>query len=442
MVLPEKFVERTMQLLGNDYILLEQALAEESPTSIRFNDKVAPTFQGEHVAWCSSGIYLYKRPLFTADPLFHAGAYYVQEASSMFLQQAIIQYFSNATAVLDLCAAPGGKSTLLAQTLAPGCLLVCNETVRSRAFILAENMSKWGKPNVVVSNNEPKHFSGMNHFFDAIVVDAPCSGEGMFRKDSQAISEWSLQNVAHCVQRQQSIMSDCWQALKPGGYLVYSTCTFNRDENENNIAWLCETYDATCLEIDISDFQDVVHSDYGYRFYPHRIKGEGFFLSIVQKKADNRATQRFKKQNNAVFKPIDSSLLPHRLLNSDDFLYFNTQQNIVAYTKTHKDELFYLQQQLGCMLCGLTMYDLKGKNYLPTAQVALSKSIDKTSCATTDVDYKMAIAYLKHEAINLPDAPLGFLLITYNKVPLGWVKNIGNRCNNMYPQNWRIRMNL
>lgn len=280
MNLPEAFVNRTKNLLGNEYQELVKALELVPPTSIRANNKIDYQPSEEHVTWCESGFYLNERPLFTADPLFHAGVYYVQEASSMFLVQAIKQHFPEAQTVLDLCAAPGGKSTLLSQTLPESSLLVSNEIIRSRAYILAENLIKWGNPNVVVTNNDPKDFDTLSGFFDAIVIDAPCSGEGMFRKDAGAIEEWSEYNVKLCAERQRQIVSSVWDALKTDGILVYSTCTFNREENEENVRWICEELGADLLNIDLHGNEDITVSDFGYRFYPHKTKGEGFFMSV------------------------------------------------------------------------------------------------------------------------------------------------------------------
>ncbi|MDR1585712.1 MAG: RsmB/NOP family class I SAM-dependent RNA methyltransferase, partial [Prevotellaceae bacterium] len=229
---PESFVERSKSLLGDEYNVFEAALQTTPPVSVRVNNKIDMHPSEELVPWCEKAYYLQERPLFTADPLLHAGAFYVQEASSMFLYQAVKQHFPSAKRTLDLCAAPGGKSTLLLQSLPDDGLLVSNEIIRSRAHILAENITKWGNPNAVVTNNSPADFGKLPGYFDAVVVDAPCSGEGMFRKDADAAGEWSLQLVNLCAERQREIVSSVWKALKPDGILVYSTCTFNREENE------------------------------------------------------------------------------------------------------------------------------------------------------------------------------------------------------------------
>jgi 16S rRNA C967 or C1407 C5-methylase (RsmB/RsmF family) len=285
MFLPQDFVNRTKILLGDEFSEFENALENTAPTTIRVNDKMVYQASDDKVTWCENAYYLAERPLFTADPFIHAGVYYVQEASSMFLYQAIKQHFGNAQTVLDLCAAPGGKSTLISQSLSESALLVSNEIIRSRAYILVENLIKWGNPNVVVTNNEPKDFDCLPNFFDAMVIDAPCSGEGMFRKDVGAIKEWSEYNVKLCSTRQREIVTAVWDSLKTDGILVYSTCTFNREENDENVEWICNELGAEIVNLDLNGNQDISVTEYGYRFYPHKTRGEGFFLSVMRKKS-------------------------------------------------------------------------------------------------------------------------------------------------------------
>jgi len=441
MVLPEKFIERTYRILQDEYPAFEAALDIASPTSIRLNNKIDYQPTGEMVKWCESGFYLDERPLFTADPLIHGGAYYVQEASSMFLYQAVKQCFANAERVLDLCAAPGGKSTLLTQFLPEASLLVSNEIIRQRAQILAENILKWGNANVVVTNNQPSDFAALEHYFDAIVVDAPCSGEGMFRKDSNAITEWSVENVINCVNRQREILTDVWEALKPGGFLVYSTCTYNREENEENVAWICRELGAEIVKLKV-DEANIVCTDGGYRFYPHKVRGEGFFMSVMRKNEDDIKFQKFKVQPAKNRAKIDASVLPVQLLNPDNYSFFSIDNKVFAFENAYSDELLYIRARFNCLIAGLELFEQKGKDFIPTQQLALLKVLDRKSCQCVEVDYKTAIAYLKREAVNLPDANVGYLLLTYKGLALGWVKNVGNRCNNLYPQHWRIRMNL
>lgn len=441
MSLPDSFIARTKLILKDEFTAFEAALSTPAPTSIRINNKIDYLPTNETISHCPNGCYLAERPLFTADPLFHGGAYYVQEASSMFLYQAVKQCFPNANRVLDLCAAPGGKSTLLSQTLPESCLLVSNEIIHSRAQILAENILKWGNPNVVVTNNEASHFSKLEHYFDAIVVDAPCSGEGMFRKDPNAINEWSVDNVMNCVSRQRDILIDSWDALKPGGIMVYSTCTFNREENEENVHWICTELGADIIQLAIED-TNIVITDGGYRFYPHRMKGEGFFMAVIRKNESAVKEQNFKLVLDKNTKKINASELPFKLMDFTHSSYYNINNRIIAFDSDNLNELLFLRSKFKCLVAGIEMFELKGRDYVPTAQLALSKLLDKSSCTLFEVDYNTAIRFLKREAIELNDTDKGYLLLTFKGLTLGWVKNIGNRCNNLYPQHWRIRMNL
>ncbi|MEI6754189.1 MAG: rRNA cytosine-C5-methyltransferase [Paludibacter sp.] len=443
MKLPEAFERRTKVLLGDEYEEFEKALETIPPTSVRVNNKYEYHPSNERVKWCESGFYLNERPLFTADPHFHAGGYYVQEASSMFLEQAVTQHFPNAEIVLDLCAAPGGKSTLLSQTLPDSSLLVSNEIIRSRAYILAENLIKWGNPNVVVTNNEPKDFAALGDFFDAIVIDAPCSGEGMFRKNAGAIEEWSEYNVKLCATRQREIVSLVWDALKTDGIIVYSTCTFNREENEENVEWICNELGAELLSIDLNGNNEITKSDFGYRFYPHKTKGEGFFISVLKKNSgqnylfknknsEKKGTKQLPKLNINLFSLIE----PERWV-------ITSENNLIkAYDKERLNEFLLFNKELKCMYSGLVLGEMKGKDFIPSANIALSKVLYRSSVETVEVDYITAISFLRKDAIILPETNRGYVLICYKGLGLGWVKNLGNRCNNLYPQEWRIRMKI
>jgi 16S rRNA C967 or C1407 C5-methylase (RsmB/RsmF family)/NOL1/NOP2/fmu family ribosome biogenesis protein len=443
MILPEAFIKRTTELLGDDFQILEKALGETPPTSVRVNNKMDYVPSEEHVDWCESGYYLKERPLFTADPLFHAGVYYVQEASSMFLYQAVKQHFQNARTVLDLCAAPGGKSTLLSQALSENSLLVSNEIIRSRAYILAENLIKWGNPNIVVTNNEPKDFANLPGFFDAMVVDAPCSGEGMFRKDAGAIDEWSEYNVTLCAARQREILTSIWDSLKNEGILVYSTCTFNREENEENVRWICEELGAELLTIDLQGNTDITTSDFGYRFYPHKTKGEGFFISVLQKTSyPNKTTKKIKDDKKGIKIVPKDNISTLSLIDADNWTIVSENNQFNAYDSGRLSDYLLLNKQLKCMHSGLLLGEIKGSNFIPAASIALSKKLNKESVEVVDVDYSTAILFLRKEAIFLPEDKRGYLLVCYKGQALGWLKNMGNRCNNLYPQEWRIRMKL
>ncbi len=431
-------------LLADEYDSFAAALATPPPVSVRVNDKVALTPSDDPVPWCDNAFYLPERPLFTADPLFHAGAYYVQEASSMFLWQLLERYVARDAVVLDLSAAPGGKSTLISSYLSREGFLVSNEIIRSRAHILVENIIKWGNPNCLVSNNAPRDFSRLPSFFDVLVVDAPCSGEGMFRKDAGAIGEWSEQNVQICTARQQDILADAWDTLKTGGILLYSTCTFNRKENEENVRWIADELGAEILAPDIPGFPEIQRSENGYRFFPDRVRGEGFFIAALRKTVAAPAPAKPKKrdkkqmhQSTAQFSDLKKSLL-----NPDSMELVVLDDAVYAMQKTDAERVARLRLALTVMHFGVRLADIKGKDKIPHTSLALSKLLNREQVSAAEVDRVSAIRYLRREALHLPDAPKGYVLISYQNLPLGWVKNLGSRSNNLYPQEWRIRMSI
>lgn len=449
MNLPIDFIERTKPLLGEQWESFLNALQGDAPVSIRINKDKAPTdskMQGVDVLWCDNGYYLSERPSFTFDPLFHAGCYYVQEASSMFVEQAIKQYAGSGIKVLDLCAAPGGKSTLLASLLDEGSLLVSNEVIRSRANILAENLMKWGNPNVVITNNDPSKIGKLDSFFDVILVDAPCSGEGMFRKDEGAIAEWSVDNVQLCEERQQRILADIWPSLKSGGLLIYSTCTYNKEENEDNVRWIRENLGAESLPIDLDEEWGITPSYYedvhGYHFFPHRTKGEGFFLSVLRK--DGEASDekvRNRKKNGKDRKPKQdiTSEYKNYLQDNERFTFYPKGDSWCAFPTALYEDLSLLSSNLNIISEGICLGEVKGKDLVPDQSLALSNCLNQSAFPICEVDWKTAISYLRKEALILDNQPKGYILLTYRNQPLGFVKNIGNRANNLYPQEWRIR---
>lgn len=462
MELPALFADYTRTLLGSDqYNSLSEALAEDQPISIRLNNSpfFISNFPLKKVPWCSTGYYLPARLTFTFDPLFHAGCYYVQEAASMFVEQALRQYVSEEpVTMLDLCAAPGGKSTLARSVLPEGSLLVANEVIRNRSQILAENLTKWGHPGVVVTNNDPSDFSSLENFFDVILTDVPCSGEGMFRKDPVAVSEWSSENVEICRQRQRRIISDIWPCLKPGGILIYSTCTYNTKEDEENIRWMRDEFNAEVLPLDIQEGWNITGNllageDFPvYRFLPHKTKGEGFFLAVVRKPRmsilnarNENSREKGRKPHGKVAKtPVLSkeqlSLLREWLLAADDYELILNGNSVSAFPQRYLTELSVLRSSLRIVQAGIGLAEMKGKDWLPDHALAMSKVLNPDAFVRVEVSYEQAIAYLRKEAVILSDtAPRGVVLLTYNEVPLGFVKNIGNRANNLYPQEWRIR---
>lgn len=445
-MLPIDFIDEMRQELGVEAEELFQALDTPPVTSIRLNDKrdeLSFPCDIDEVPWHVDGYYLSERPQFTLDPLMHAGCYYVQEASSMFLQQALDQYVPADSIVLDLCAAPGGKSTLISQHLGQEGLLVSNEVNRQRLFILSENLQKWGNGNAVVTHNQPADFgTKCVNLFDCVLVDAPCSGEGMMRKDEEARAQWSLKNVQMCAERQRSILMDAWDCLKPGGVLIYSTCTFNQEENENNVQWMMECLGATVLPLDVDESWDIVEGNPGYHFYPHRTKGEGFYICALRKNEEVFAPFKIKDAkshstaNNQNYVQIATSWLA----NPEDWAIRQSDRFLTAYAMRHKQLIDILSERLTCITIGFGLGEERGKSIAPQHSLAMSKALKRGAFPELELSLEQALAYLRTETVFLTERlPLGQHLLTYQGVPLGFAKNVGNRLNNHYPNEWRIR---
>ena len=445
-MLPVEFIESMRQQLGNEAELLLRALETEPVTSIRLNTKLdVLTFDCDvdEVPWHVDGYYLSERPVFTLDPLFHAGCYYVQEASSMFLQQALEQYVDTSSVVLDLCAAPGGKSTLISEYLGVDGLLLSNEVVRQRVFVLSENIQKWGNGNTVVTHNTAAEYGERcHHLFDCIVVDAPCSGEGMFRKDEQARSEWSMRAVRQCAERQRSILMDVWEALKPGGILIYSTCTFNEEENEKNVEWAAETLGAEIMPLDYDPSWGITETKAGYHFYPHKTRGEGFYLCVMRK-YDDELIETVKIKGNEPKKGSERTAyletMRSWLQHPDAWTIRFTDRFATAYPLKFKELIEFLSNRLTCISTGFGLGEERGKGMAPQHSLSMLKDLRQDAFPRVALTRNQALAYLRTEALVVPDAPLGLLLLTYEDVPLGFAKNVGNRLNNLYPNEWRIR---
>ncbi|WP_299757045.1 rRNA methyltransferase [uncultured Pontibacter sp.] len=454
MQFPVSFTERMQRLLGSeDYENFLKALQQTPPVSVRINKaKAVAAAELQPVAWAETGFYLPERPLFTLDPAIHAGAYYVQEASSMFVEQALRQAanLDEPLQVLDLCGAPGGKSTLLASLISEESLLVSNEVIRSRASILAENVAKWGSGNVLVTSNDPRDFGRLPDFFDVMVVDAPCSGEGMFRKDPQAIGEWSEENVNLCAQRQQRILMDVWEALKPGGLLIYSTCTWNEQENEKNIAWLSDQEGAESIKLQLQPEWGVVPTQLegveGYRFYPHRVQGEGFFMAVVRKAGSaevvSHGKSRKKKYKLTAAGKKEQALVQNWLLQPEKYTFLQYGEVISALPANLFEAADEVYQSLYVIYAGTEVAEVKGKKLKPLQGMALSQHLNKEAFEVADLDLEQALRYLRKEDISLGLSGNNWLLLQYKGLPLGWAKQIGSRLNNYYPKEWRIRMEL
>ena len=395
MNLPEDFIRETRLMMGEKrFNRFMEALQEEPPVSIRLNPRKVSQKSRPHAAfvpWCPEGIYLEGRPQFTFDPLFHAGCYYVQEASSMFithvLRTLIAQHFPPAAPLrmLDLCAAPGGKSTAAVSVLPEGSWLTSNEPIRSRYMILEENMTKWGYDNCTVTNLYPRDIRKRKETFDVILCDVPCSGEGMFRKDPATTNEWSLKNVERCWRLQREIVAEAWKCLNPGGVLIYSTCTYNIKENEENVRYFMEEYGAELLSIPTDPEWGISGSLLEgfdapvYRFIPGFTQGEGLFMAVLQ----HRGT-------------VPCVSKEHQRLN---------------YTGT-----------------------------VPSVLRRLTPDLPQGDFPRIDLSYADALKYLRGEALVLPeDTPRGMVTVTYKGFSLGPAKNLGTRANNLYPKAWRIK---
>jgi 16S rRNA C967 or C1407 C5-methylase (RsmB/RsmF family)/NOL1/NOP2/fmu family ribosome biogenesis protein len=449
MELPDLFVKRMHDLLADEAEGVLKALEEEPVVSVRLNPaKCAFGCAGDSVPWATDGFYLDERRAFTFDPLFHAGCYYVQEASSMFLEQVVRQYIAEPVTALDLCAAPGGKSTLLRSVLPEGSLLVSNEVIPARAQVLMENMVKWGHPDGIVTSGTPADFGALPSFFDVIVADVPCSGEGMFRKDPVAVAEWSEENVETCWRRSRGIIADCWEALKEGGLLVYSTCTFNLKEDEENVRWICEELGAEALQLKTlpewgitGNLQGEADSFPVYRFLPGRTRGEGFFLAVLRKLSAPKASMPQKQKNrpNPKAQPIPQECKKW-LCDADPYEWKSEKNTIVALSERCVAAFPALAQHVKVLYAGVAVAEWKGRDVVPTTSLALSNVLCREAFSIVEVSYSEALAYLRKEALTLSsDAPRGYVLLTFRGVPLGFVKNVGNRANNLYPSEWRIR---
>jgi 16S rRNA C967 or C1407 C5-methylase (RsmB/RsmF family)/NOL1/NOP2/fmu family ribosome biogenesis protein len=446
MKFPEEFIKRIESQEYIDSSTLLDAFQKPSPVSIRINNlkwNKRPV-NSNPVPWSATGYYLETRPSYTLDPLYHAGCYYPQEASGMFLEHIFKSLFNTGEKlkVLDLCAAPGGKSTHLSSLIGPDGLLIANEVIRARASILAEIIIKWGTSNTIVTQSDPSDFREMTGFFDAVLVDAPCSGEGMFR-DPVAIREWSVENTLLCSDRQKRILMDVWPALKEDGILIYSTCTFNPEENEKNIRWLLVKREAETVKIDISDYTGITEIDYhgitGYGFYPGKIEGEGLFIAVLKKKEKSSRKMINIRKHDDIKLRKDDFIIAGKMINITGKSLVRTGNEIIMLP-TEINDFQFISQHLKIISAGTKLCTLKNKDYIPSHELALSCEIKKDAFTVVELEYNQAIAFLQRENTKIRPETEGWFILSYNDVNLGFAKNIGSRVNNYYPVNWRIRM--
>lgn len=440
------------------------AFGQAPSVSIRRNPAKLPACPlppGQPVPWNPLGTMLESRPNFTLDPRFHAGAYYVQDSSSMFVGHVFRDILGKIRGeitdrplrVLDLCAAPGGKTTDLAASmrtrLGDNFILVSNEVMKQRAGILADNVAVWGDPNVLVTSADPSCFPRLDGYFDIVAADVPCSGEGMFRKDEDALAQWSVDNVALCQSRQRRIIADMWDCLAEGGILIYSTCTFNRLENDLNVRWICDNLGAEPLFSGGSatgDFPGILKTEYGFLLVPGLVKGEGQYCSAVVKTAGRRSSntaagrQPKKTAGNTAAERQLRSMLPGGLFRIPARLCVHNGY-VDAIPQQAADEFETVSASIKPVGGGCRIGMLKGKDFIPSADLALSLMLAPGIYPEHEADLQTALRFLHRDAVSV-SGPKGFICMKYDGLRLGFVKNIGNRCNNLHPASRRIRMDI
>ena len=446
MTLSADFIAQMRAILPDEADALLAAITSTEPSvAIRVNPFKAPADAASalrRVPWCDAGRYLAEREPFTFDVDFQSGRYYVQDASSMFIHHVLRHLVKEPVRYLDLCAAPGGKTTTAISALPQGSMVVANEIVNARARVLCENLQKWGAPRCVVTCNAPHHFGRLSHFFDVVAADVPCSGEGMMRKDEQARRQWSPALVKQCADLQRSIIADVWDALRPGGLLIYSTCTYNTLENEQMLAWMVHEYGAEPVAVPVPEQWHIHPAIEGnlpcYRFMPHRTEGEGLFMAVLRKPEAPRKEVRLKKAKATKAKPLPVPKdVRFRLKDADHFDFSVVNDEVVALP-ADMAPIMPAFTDLNVMHMGVNVGAIKGKNCVPSHALALSSALNPAAFPTCEVDYLAAMAFLRGEALSLPQAPRGYVLLTYHSQPIGFVNNLGNRANNLYPKAWRV----
>lgn len=445
--LKPEFLDRMRREMPGDADALAAALTGTAPSvSIRLNrlKPARPAIEAERVPWCDEGFYLDERPQFTFDPFLHAGCYYVQDASSMFISHAIrhIATGERPLAYLDLCAAPGGKSTAAINALPPGSLVVANEIDRRRVQILCENVVKWGGADCVVTNTDAHTLGHLRSSFDIIAADMPCSGEGMMRKDEEAAAQWSEALVAECAGRQKEIAADIWDALRPGGHFIYSTCTFNRSEDEDVAEYIATELGGEAVEIPINDTCGIAESrtahSCGYRFMPHRTRGEGLYMAVFRKPGETTVEGDKGKRRDKSKAQKNAECLGW-LKNADDYTLTSVGEEIRAIPKRHAEFVRSIAKTCRTLHTGVPLAVVKGRDIVPVHALALSAAMRDDAFPNVDLSYVEAIAYLRGETLTPADAPRGYLTVSYRDRRLGFIKNLGMRANNCYPKEWRIR---
>ena len=460
--IPKDFLETSVSIFGRESEEFLASLDSEPSLGIHINaEKMQKTGvvipdNAERVEWTSNGFYLKSRPRFTFDPFLHAGAYYVEEPSSMFVEKALnyIQKDIRIDRALDLCAAPGGKSIMIRNSMKGG-LLVSNEPLSKRAAVLTENLAKWGNPDIIVTSDFPEAFDGLTGFFDLIATDVPCSGEGMFRKDETARSEWSKANVENCVQRQRDILRTIWPTLRKGGYIIYSTCTFNRREDEENVLFIANELGAKIINLETDADWHICGDTTGrnlpvYHFFPHKTRGEGFFLALLKKTSDTPPAENRKSKKK---KPetVSADGFAKWINCKENFDFHKSKDGITALRKAFADDYAAISEKLNVICAGVRVCTEKPAKFsnsarkpkpqfVPAPGLALSSCLNRKAFPDISLNYSDAIKFLRGESIPpTVYAPRGWVTVSYRNLPLGFANNVGSRLNNSYPPAWRIR---
>ncbi|HNB81922.1 MAG TPA: hypothetical protein PLP14_07480 [Chitinophagaceae bacterium] len=441
-LLPAELWSTIPNLSPDQWHQLEEAHQQPPVVSVRINpDKNSHAFDSfTPVPWCTYGYYLPERPSFTYDPLFHCGTYYVQEASSMFLSYALKQViqFDDDILALDLSAAPGGKTTLVSSLMNDRSLLIANEVISSRAGILAENTIKWGRINTWVSQSDPRQFGALRETFDLVLMDMPCSGSGLFRKKTGYRDEWNPDLVRHCAERQKRILHDSLESLKPGGILMYMTCSFSAEENEDIGDYILQHFPMKPVHIEVPAEWNIVCSQTvtgtrGYRFFPGNIRGEGFYLSCFRKEGDSvtgfTTGEGLQKSNKGI----------HLLSSWTDTIQLCTTEYKDQLIMMHIAHAGLRDQFPGVRFLrkGILAGKLVRDELIPAHELAMYSSL-VSKRPFVDLSEEQALAFLRKQSIELPDAPHGWVLAMYKGMALGWIKNLGKRSNNYYPSAYRI----
>jgi len=445
--LPIDFQNEMKNQLKEEYPDFINALNQIAPTSIRVNPSknyvVEENF--EKIDWCPNSYYLQNRPIFTLDPTFHAGGYYVQEAASMWISRIIENEvgINKPLRVLDLCAAPGGKSTLLLSLIPKESLIICNEVIKNRSHILKDNLIKWGFSNVIVSNHDVDDFEEFENYFDIVLVDAPCSGEGMFRKDPSSIQEWSFENIENCSLRQRNILEKTLPLVKNGGILIYSTCTYNDNENENSAQFILDSKKFKLLKINDNRLVD---KGIGHQCYPHKVKGEGFYFAAfikINQIDQNYSIKKTIKQGKWLdITKNEFKIISNWVENAENFTFKKNYDGIIyGWLKIFNNDLEIIEKALKKWSPIMEVGNIKGNDLIPAHTLALSNHLS-SKIQNIEVDKINALKFLKKETFKLPQDKIGWNTISYKNLKLGWVKNLGNRFNNYLPNSSRIIMDI